>query len=116
MVSTIEATDRLWQLLWSQAAHQIIERLHQEIGGELASAGHGWGLRLRGEPNFAVLLYPSGESRAIGDLSLLIQGHGTQPIPRYGHSYPSYIAVVEDVVATVAAAYLRTSHSTLPVP
>lgn len=110
MVSTIEATDRLWQLLWSQAAHQIIERLHQEVGGELASAGYGWGLRFRGEPQFALLLYPSGEGRAVGDLSLLIQGQGAQPIPRYGHSYPDYSAVVEDVVATVAAAYLHTSH------
>lgn len=110
MLSITDTTDRLWYLLWSQAAHQIVERLQREVGGELVSTGYGWGLVCQGAPRCALLLYPSGEDRAVGDLSLLIQSQGAHPIPRYGHSYPAYIATVEDVISTVAASYLRTSR------
>jgi hypothetical protein len=41
---------------------------------------------------------------------LLIKGKGTQTIPRYGHSYPDYLAEVEDVVMTVAENYLFTTN------
>lgn len=107
MVSEIHATDRLWHLLWSQTARQIMAEFPECAGCELVSAGYGWGLRRRGDPQCALLLYPSGERRATGDLSLLLQGRGSQPIPRYGHSFPEYVAAVEDVVTTAIATYLR---------
>jgi hypothetical protein len=103
MVTPAESTDRLWRLLWSDAAHQIIERLHGAAGGEVVAVGYGWGLRRREEPQLALLLYPCAESRPVGDLALLIQGRGAQAIPRYGHSYPEYLAAVEDAVAAASA-------------
>jgi hypothetical protein len=99
-------TDELWRLLWSHTARQIIDRLPREGNWQLVSAGLGWGLRGDGDGGSALLLYPSGEGRSAGDLSLLIQGKGRQTIPRLGHSYPDYLAAVEDVVSTVAGNYL----------
>jgi hypothetical protein len=96
-------------LLWSQTAKQIIDSLPRSGDVQLVNAGLGWGLCRQDGTRSALLLYPSGQSRAIGDLSLLIQGQGTHTIPRYGHSYPDYLAEVEDAVATVAGNYLLTS-------
>lgn len=109
MVSPAEATDRLWHLLWSHAAHEIVERLRVEVGGEIEAVGYGWGLRRRDEPQLGLLLFPRAESRAVGDLALLVQGRGAQTIPRYGHNYPEYLAAVEDAVTAAAADLLSTS-------
>jgi hypothetical protein len=103
MVSMTAPSDSLWYLLWSQAAYQIIEPLCRKVGGELVRIGYGWGLRRRDAPQLALLLYPSTESRSIGDLSLIIQGKGGQAIPRYGHGYPEYLAAVEDALTTIVA-------------
>ncbi len=110
MVTDTRATDELWRLLWSQTARQIIDRLPREGNWQLVNAGLGWGLRCDGDNRNALLLYPSGEGRSSGDLSLLIQGKGRQTIPRHGHSYPDYLAAVEDVVTTVAGSYLSRTN------
>jgi hypothetical protein len=110
VVTDTRGTDQLWRLLWSQTARQIIDRLPREGNWQVVSAGLGWGLcRQDSDSRNALLLYPSGEGRSSGDLSLLIQGRGRQTIPRLGHSYPDYLAAVEDVVATVAGNYLSTT-------
>lgn len=106
MVSELLVNNELWRLLWSQTAHQIVANLRTDDAWELVSAGHGWGLRHRNTAQHALLLYPSGAGRERGDLSVMIRGQGTQTIPRHGHSYPSYLAAVEDVVTTVAESYL----------
>lgn len=110
MVLDTRGTDELWRLLWSQTAKQIIDSLPRDNELQLVSAGLGWGLRRQDNGCNALLLYPSGEGRSTGDLSLLIQGLGTQTIPRYGHSYPDYLAAVEDVVTTLAGSYLSTTN------
>jgi hypothetical protein len=111
VVTDTRVTDELWRLLWSQTAKQIIDRLPREGNWQLVSAGHGWGLRCQDREDCnALLLYPSGEGRSFGDLSLLIQGKGRQTIPRHGHSYPDYLAAVEDVVTTVAGNYLSPTN------
>jgi hypothetical protein len=111
VVTDTHATDELWRLLWSQTARQIIDRLPREGNWQLVNAGRGWGLRCQDrDGRNALLLYPSGEGRSSGDLSLLIQGKGQQTIPRLGHSYPDYLAAVEDVVTTVAGSYLSTTN------
>lgn len=106
MVSTNAPIDRLWYLLWSKAAYQIIEPLCSKLGGELVSVGYGWGLRRSTAPQLALLLYPSARNRSVGDLSLVIQGRGRQSIPRYDHGYPEYLAAVEDVLMAVVAGLL----------
>lgn len=105
VVHSVEA-DELWQLLWAQAAHELVARLPLEPGWELFSAGNGWGLRRADSPRRAVLLHPSGAGRSVGDLAITLADLGTQPIPRYGHSYPAYIALVEDAFATVCREHL----------
>jgi hypothetical protein len=110
VVTDVRANEELWRLLWSQTAKQIIDRLPRDAKFELVNAGLGWGLSRQDNSRSALLLYPSGEGRSAGDLSLLIKGKGTQTIPRYGHSYPDYLAEVEDVVMTVAENYLFTTN------
>lgn len=111
MATDTRGTDELWRLLWSHTARQIIDRLPREGNWQVVSAGLGWGLSSQDpDGSSALLLYPSGEGRSAGDLSLLIQGKGRQTIPRLGHSYPDYLAAVEDVVTTVAGSYLSTTN------
>lgn len=106
MVSNLPATDGLWRLLWFHVAGQIIEQLPHRSEWELIKIGYGYGLRSKIHPRQALLLHPSSEGRATGDLALTVAGRGTQVIPRHGHNYPAYIALVEDAVATVAHSYL----------
>lgn len=102
MISDTVAADTLWALLWAHAARRVMARLPREDYWELVSAGNGWGLRRTDNRRRGILLHPSGAGRASGDLALTILGVGTQTIPRYNQGYPEYLAVVEDVVATVA--------------
>lgn len=106
MIAHSVEADELWQLLWAHAAHDVVSRLPRAAGWAIFSAGNGWGLRRADDPRRAVLLHPSGASRAVGDLALTLAGLGTQPIPRYGHSYPAYLALVEDAVITVCREHL----------
>ncbi len=110
MVTDGRANEELWRLLWSQTAKQIIDRLPRDAKFELISAGLGWGLCRQDNARSALLLYPSGLNRSAGDLSLMVKGKGTQTIPRYGHSYPDYLAEVEEAVMTVAQHYLFTTN------
>jgi hypothetical protein len=110
VVTDTRGTDELWRLLWSQTAKQIIDRVPRSGELQLVSVGLGWGLRRQDDASNAVLLYPSGEGRSAGDLSLLIKGKGNQTIPRHGHSYPDYLAEVEDVVSTVTESYLSRAN------
>lgn len=105
VVHSVEA-DELWQLLWAHTAHELVARLPRQGAWEIFSAGNGWGLRRADDPRRAVLLHPSGAARAVGDLALTVANRGTQPIPRYGHGFPAYLALVEDAVATVCREHL----------
>jgi hypothetical protein len=105
VVHSVEA-DELWQLLWAHTAHELIMRLPRDPSWEIFSAGNGWGLRRQDDQRRALLLHPSGAARSTGDLALTLADQGTHPIPRYGHSYPAYLALVEDAVATVCHEHL----------
>jgi hypothetical protein len=54
-----------------------------------------------------LLIHPSSNGQAVGDLSLTVVGPGTQPIPRYRSNVLTYIDAVEDVVATTARVYVE---------
>jgi len=55
-----------------------------------------------------LLIHPSSNEQAVGDLSLTVVGLGTQPIPRYRSNLLTYIDVVEDVVETTSRVYVET--------
>lgn len=106
MVVETGSDKQLWQLLWAHAAHQVVLALPAVSGCETLAAGYGWGLRRCADRRHAVLVHPSGEDSAVGDLSLTVLGFGTQVIPRCGRSYPDYLAEVADVVETTIGTYL----------
>lgn len=99
-------TPQLRQLLWAQAAEQIIQSLPNGTNYEIVSAGHGWGLRLTNNRRKAILLHPSSDDSRIGDLALTVLGSGTHTLPRYGRGYPEYISDVQDMVETTVRSYL----------
>jgi hypothetical protein len=64
----------------------------------------------------ALLVHPSGNGNASGDLALTIPGQGTQPIPRYGQGYAEYLSTVADIVETVARSYLSGTDTPAMTP
>ncbi len=104
MVTEALAHDQLWLSLWSHAAHTLILTVAPTVDCDIFTAGHGWGLRQRRDPRHAFLIHPAGSGREVGDLALTVQGSTTQVLPRYGQSYPDYLASVQDIIETVAQA------------
>lgn len=94
--------NNLWRLLWSRAAHQVIEALPQFHGYTQVEVGYGIGLRNPHDPTKALILHPSGLSRNIGDLALTVVGQGTQVIPRYNRSYIEYLTDAIDAMEAAA--------------
>lgn len=103
--------EQTWRCLWSQAACEIIATVASTTDCEHIQIGAGWGLRSRANKHQALLLHPSGNGRAAGDLALTVLGQGTQVIPRCSCSYAEYLDVVADSVATAARVYLDCSRA-----
>ena len=98
MVANVREGAQTWRYLWTHLAHEIVSTVGSSTCCEVVSIGYGWGLRNRHNPSRALLLHPSSNGQAIGDLALTIVGRGTQPIPRYQSDLLTYINVVKDVV------------------
>jgi hypothetical protein len=107
MVADTLVADQTWRLLWCHAARQIINDVVLEAGWIRVAAGYGWGLRLRGAQQRALLVHPTAGNHEAGDLSLTVLGAGTHVIPRAGQSYDQYIDQVRDAVETAAHHYLQ---------
>jgi hypothetical protein len=106
MESATLALEQTWRWLWSYSAHQIISALVLDTDYERIAVGAGWGLRDPGNIRRALLLHPSGDGRATGDLTLTIPGVARYVIPRYGADYVEYLGEVAVAVQAVASAYL----------
>lgn len=104
----------LYRLLWAHAARRVIQTLPNVADYEIISIGYGTGLR-HPDTRRAFLVHPSGNGSSSGDLSLSIPGETTHPIPRYGQSYPDYMATVADIVETTARSYLSGIDTDEPV-
>lgn len=107
MPTEIMATEQTWRCLWSHAAYDIISLLPSTTHHERIQVGLGWGFRSRSNHQRALLLHPSGNGRAAGDLALTVLGQGTQIIPRCSFSYPEYLDEVADIIEITAKAYLE---------
>lgn len=94
--------NNLWRLLWSRAAHQVIESLPQFNAYTPVEVGFGIGLRNPHDPSKALILHPAGQGRNIGDLAVTIVGQGTQVIPRYNRSYIEYLTDAIDAMEAAA--------------
>src|SRR5689334_13606910 len=94
------ATDQTWRSLWSRAAYDIISSFPATASYERIQSGLGWGLRSRSDHQRAMVLHPSEDEGAAGDLSLTVLGQGTQVIARGSHGYPEYLDEVARMVET----------------
>jgi len=110
---TMLADLQLRRMLWAHAAQQIIQILTHTVGHEIVSVGYGMGLRNH-HTGRALLVHPSSNGSAFGDLALTIPGSGTQTIPRCGQGYAEYLSIVADIVETVARSYLSGTDSSEP--
>jgi hypothetical protein len=108
MVTNARESEQTWRYLWTHLAYEIVSTVDSSACCELVSVGYGWGLRNRRDPSRALLIHPSSNEQAVGDLSLTVVGLGTQPIPRYRSNLLTYIEVVEDVVETTSRVYVET--------
>jgi hypothetical protein len=107
MEATTLEVEQAWRWLWSDSAHRIVETLDVAADCEPVAIGYGWGLRRADDPRRAILLYPSANRRAAGDLALVVPGGATQIIPRGGADYAEYVDVVASAVDALALAYLE---------
>ena len=103
--------EHTWRCLWSRAAYDIICSVPTTTRCEHVQIGAGWGFRSCANHERVLLLHPSGNGRATGDLALTVRGRGTQVIPRCSYSYPEYLDEVADIIKTASRAYLE-----LPTP
>ena len=106
MVAESFIAEHTWRCLWSHAACEIIAAIPSTARCERIQVGAGWGFRTRGNEQEALLLHPSGNGRATGDLALTVLGQGTQVIPRCSYSYPEYLDEVADIIETAMRVYL----------
>ena len=95
-----------WRLLWSHAARNIVSSVAATSSCEQVTIGAGWGLRNPDNHRCALLVHPTMQNRAIGDLALTVPGSGTHIIPRCGLSYTDYLNAVTDIVETTARTHL----------
>ena len=110
MVTNAQQSEQTWRYLWTHLAHQIVSTVGSRAGCDVVRVGYGWGLRNRHDPSRTLLVHPSSNEQAVGDLSLTVAGRGTQSIPRYHSNVLTYIDVVEDVVETTARVYVETDE------
>ncbi len=94
--------NNLWRLLWSRAAHQVIESFPHFNAYSPIDVGYGIGLRNPEDPSKALILHPAGQGRNIGDLAVTVVGQGTQVIPRYNRSYVEYLTDAIDAMEAAA--------------
>lgn len=106
MVTNAQHSEQTWRYLWTHLAHEIVSTVGSSACCEVVSVGYGWGLRNRRDPRRTLLLHPSSNGQAVGDLALTVVGLGTQPIPRYRSDLLTYVDVVKDVVETTARVYV----------
>jgi hypothetical protein len=111
MVTHAQHSEQTWRYLWTHLAHEIVSTVGSSACCEVVSVGYAWGLRNRRDPRRALLLHPSSNEQAVGDLALTVVGLGTQPIPRYHRSLVTYIDVVKEVVETASRVYVGTNQS-----
>jgi hypothetical protein len=111
MVANAQQSEPTWRYLWTYLAHQIVSTVGSSACCEVVSVGYGWGLRNRRDPRRALLIHPSSNGQAVGDLSLTVVGRGTQPIPRYRSNVLTYIDAVEDVVASTSGVSVETDQN-----
>src|SRR5689334_15958419 len=111
MGATTQQDEQTWRSLWTHLAHQIVSTVGARAGCEVVRVGCGCGLRNRRNRSRALLIHPSSNGQAIGDLSLTVVGRGTQTIPRYHSDLLTYIDVVEDVIETTSRLYVEANEN-----